>query len=185
MKTGKAPKPRLSIRYARPEEMGRVWELDRCNLSENWDLHPATDSPLNGAALSNFHRRKYESLYRPDKHKILVAVLDGRIVGLAWYCIQRDPFYGYENGMLYSVVVEPAFRRRGIGRRLVREFMLRVKRAGASYARLGVLHNNSKALNLYRALGFFDEMHSMLARLEPTRPEKAKLEAAERKRGKA
>jgi ribosomal protein S18 acetylase RimI-like enzyme len=175
------PGGRLSIRLARPEEMNDVWELDRQNLAQNWDFSPLTTEPLSRAELIRRHHAIITRWWDPSTHTILVAVRNGEILGLAWYTIEIDPLFSEKIGFLFSIVVKPSARKQGIGKRLIKTFMDRVKKSGARFARLSALHQNSVAMNLYRQAGFVDESHYMLARLEATKPEKAKAEAAARK----
>lgn len=177
----KESRGRLTIRYAKPEEMSEVWRLDRNNLSENWNMFPATDRPLKPAELVKQHRDVIARWYVPAKHKIVIAKRDGKILGMIWYTVENDLLFQVKLGFLFSIVVHPDHRQEGLGRRMLREFKNRVKRAGAKYVRLAVLHNNVKATNLYRQEGFFDDTHYMLARLEPTGPEKRKAEAKKKK----
>jgi|GEM_PF-2697667 len=174
-------KPRIRMRYAKPEDMDDVWRLDRMNLEENWNYFPATTRPLTKAELIRHHYSVLNRWYDPGKHKIVVAILGEKIVGIIWYTIDVDLLFKVNLGFLFSIVVDPEFRGQNIGKKLLKEFKNRSKRAGAKYVRLAVLHNNIKAMNLYRQMGFFDDTHYMLSRLEPTGPEKAKQEAKERK----
>lgn len=174
--------PRLSVRLARPDELDRVWELDRRNIKENWDLSPLTQAPLTRAELVRRHHQILARWWDPLHHIILIAVRGDEILGHCWYTVEPDPLFGEVVGFLFSIVVHPDSRRKGIGQRLLSEFMRRSRRKGARFARLAVLHHNWSAMNLYRQAGFVDETHYMLARLEPSKPEKAKTEAAERKR---
>ncbi len=174
-------KGRVSIRYAKPEEMRQVWAVDRDNLRENWDIHPLSGRPLREAELIREHRKLLAQWYRQEKHKVLVAVIEGSIVGVAWYGVDEDLFFPETIGFLYSLVVAPDYRQMGIGKRLMNEFKRRSQKAGARFLRLNVLQKNDNAMNLYRQAGFFMESHVMLARLEPTGPEKAKQQAAQRK----
>ncbi len=173
---------RLSIRYARPGEMEDVWRLDLFNLKENWDLHPATGGPPSLLQVAERHVESVRSWFDPSIHRMLVAVRDERIIGLVWYSLQQDRLFDFPCAFVYSVVVHPKYRRQGIARRMLNEVRRRAYKGGAKYMRLAVLHNNNRAMNLYRNLGFFEETHYLLARLEPTGPEKAKQEAAEKKR---
>ena len=179
--TKKTNKAKLKFRLAKAEEMDEVWRLDRMNLEENWNYFPATTRPMTKAELIRHHFTIIDRWFDPQKHRIVVALLDEKIVGIIWYTVDVDVLFNVNLGFLFSIVVDPEYRGLGIGKKLLREFKNRSKRAGAKYVRLAVLHNNIKALNLYRQMGFFDDTHYMLARLEPTAPEKAKQAAKKRK----
>jgi ribosomal-protein-alanine N-acetyltransferase len=57
---------------------------------------------------------------------------------------------------LLLVAVDPALRRRGIGRLLVEQVAVDARRFGATTLFLEVRENNAAARQLYRALGFVD-----------------------------
>lgn len=177
-------KLKIRFRFAKAKDMDKVWHLDRMNLDENWNYFPATTRPMTKAELIRHHISVISRWYDPDQHKIVVALLDDKIIGIIWYTVDIDLLFKVKLGFLFSIVVDPEYRGMGIGKKLVREFKNRSKRAGAKYVRLAVLHNNIKATNLYRQMGFFDDTHYMLARLEPTGPEKAKQQARSRKHQK-
>jgi len=179
-KAGK-PKGALSVRYATPKEMKTAWEIESLTLAELWDLHPTTSRPLLPGEVKEIQKREVCRRFDPNNHRMLLALRNERIVGIAWFGFERTPVFGFYTGFLYSLAVIPEERGRGVGRRLLEEVKRRSKKGGAKWLRLGVLHQNSRAMNLYRSAGFVDETHLMIARLEPTGPEKAKAEAAIRK----
>jgi len=120
-------------------------------------------------------------LFNPETDRLLVAVTPEEVAGVAWYSMQVDYVYALDHTIIYTLYVKKEFRRRGIALRLVNEVKKRSLKAGYKYVRLSVLHSNTGARNLYRHLGFFDETHNMICRLEPTGPEKRKAEARMRK----
>lgn len=78
-------------------------------------------------------------------YQLLVAVLDGSVAG---FLVGRTMAEG-EHEVL-NVAVSPAFRRRGAGRELLREFALR--RRGKIF--LEVRQSNRAAQEFYKAVGF-------------------------------
>jgi len=81
--------------------------------------------------------------------KCLVSVFhNNRFVGVG-LGILEDRFIG-----LFDIVVEPAFRNRGLGKRVVEIILHWGKKNGAKTAYLQVVSNNIPALNLYRKSGF-------------------------------
>jgi ribosomal protein S18 acetylase RimI-like enzyme len=65
---------------------------------------------------------------------------------------------------LLAIAVDPAWRERHVGRRLVAEFLNELKRRGATSAHVVVGSDNAPAIALYRSAGFGDglsyQMHS-------------------------
>lgn len=79
------------------------------------------------------------------KYDLLVAVCDGHVVGFA--VVRR---VAEDESELLNLAVEPAFRRRGVGRRLVAA--LTSGHPGVLW--LEVRESNSGARKLYKSLGF-------------------------------
>lgn len=81
----------------------------------------------------------------------------GEIVGqifLQWN--SSDPRFadGRRRGYLYSLRVKPAFRRRGLGTRLIRAAEDALRQRGMDTASIGVEKNNPDALSLYERNGY-------------------------------
>lgn len=84
----------------------------------------------------------------------LVAELAGRLVGFAALRLVPCVFYPQPHAELTELYVEPAYRRRGIGRALVAYAIERAAAAGASELVLLTGPDNHVAQALYRSLGF-------------------------------
>lgn len=82
---------------------------------------------------------------------VLVAELDGEIVGFAKYGPSRDEDLP-ETGEIYALYVLKKGQGKGIGRRLL-EFALRIQTDRRSFS-LWVLDSNEKAIKFYQHLGF-------------------------------
>ena len=82
---------------------------------------------------------------------LFVAEEDARIVGAA--------MAGYDGhrGWLYSIAVDPACRRRGIGAALVRHAVDALTSLGCPKVNLQVLPENAAAVAFYESLGFVVE----------------------------
>ena len=78
----------------------------------------------------------------------MVALVDGAPVGVALLG-RRE-----RRGWIGSMGVLPAWRRRGIGRRLLQQVQANARRAGLHAIDLEVLTRNTAALALYEAAGF-------------------------------
>lgn len=89
---------------------------------------------------------------------VLVAEMEGEIVGALVLLLRRNSRWA----RIYSVVVHPARRGLGLGRRLVLAAEARARRAGCVGMSLEVRTDNLPAQRLYRALGYAD--HAQLAR---------------------
>jgi ribosomal protein S18 acetylase RimI-like enzyme len=140
----------VPIRPFRPEDEPTVVALwDRCGLTRPWN-DPRKDV-----------RRKLA--VRPDW--FLVAEDAGAVVGTV--------MVGYDGhrGWVYYFGVDPACRRRGVGRALMAEAERLLRAEGCPKVNLQVRAGNTGAIEFYRSLGFAaDEVVSLGKRLEPDGP---------------
>ena len=140
----------MQIRPFDPNDEPAVIALwGRCGLTRPWN-DPHKDV-----------RRKLA--VRPDW--FLVAETAGAVVGTV--------MVGYDGhrGWVYYFGVEPAHRRRGIGRALMAEAERLLRAEGCPKINLQVRAGNTNAIEFYRGLGFApDEVVSFGKRLEHDGP---------------
>jgi [ribosomal protein S18]-alanine N-acetyltransferase len=89
-------------------------------------------------------------LRRPGSRLRVVEDADGSLLGYGLLLHRADSTIA----RLYSIVVAPAARGRGIGSRLLSDLELQARDAGALGLRLEVREDNADALALYRARGY-------------------------------
>jgi ribosomal-protein-alanine N-acetyltransferase len=122
-----------ALRDTRPEDLPRLWALDRLCFES-------------GIAYS---RREMEHFLRLPGARGVLAEADGELMGFA---------LGYPDasdvGRVVTLDVHPAFRRHGLGRRLLRELLARLAAAGSARTLLEVDVRNSGAIEFYRREGF-------------------------------
>ncbi|ASJ13610.1 GNAT family N-acetyltransferase [Thermococcus radiotolerans] len=82
--------------------------------------------------------------------RVLVALLDGRVVGKVTLDTVFPPY-----AEIVNLVVHPRYQGRGIGRALVEECIRISESIGHNVQFLMTEHDNLPALNLYRKLGFY------------------------------
>ncbi|MBO0698238.1 MAG: GNAT family acetyltransferase, partial [Zavarzinella sp.] len=140
----------MHIRPFQPADEDQVVALwERCNLTRPWN-DPRKDI-----------RRKLA--VRPDL--FLVGELDGVIVGTVM--IGYDGHRGWVN----YLGVDPACRRRGLGRALMIEAERLLREAGCPKINLQVRASNAEAVEFYRRIGFaVDDVVSLGKRLEHDGP---------------
>lgn len=99
-----------------------------------------------------FGREAYDASAFEDLRQIdasfFVAVVSGAFAG---YAVGWLPAHG---GELVSLAVDPALRRRGLGRRLAFAVLDDLRRQGARSCRLQVRISNLGAIDFYSRLGF-------------------------------
>ena len=121
----------ITLRLGDPGDLPAVERLERASFADPWPRH-ALMSELAPSALR------------------LPLVLEdhGQVVGylMAWRAVDQIH--------VLNVAVSPAYRRRGLGRRLIEAAVAEARRIGASEVTLEVRPSNTAALALYRTLGF-------------------------------
>lgn len=99
-----------------------------------------------------FTKRQIAQLLRDYNSVSLLAKCDGKAVGfiIGMIRVEKETLTGH----ILTLDVLPAQRRRGIGRRLLRELesMFRLKNIGVSY--LEAREDNVAALRLYERMGY-------------------------------
>jgi len=96
---------------------------------------------------ANDYSQWYQDVVREAS---LVAVKDSVVV--AAVVVVRDDAHDHVPSLAYAMT-EPALQRRGIGRRLIEESILRVAAAGMNELHLAVVRGNP-AVGLYQRIGF-------------------------------
>jgi len=88
---------------------------------------------------------------------ILVAELDGVVVGALTWFVRPGLFHGGPWGYIDELIVTAAAQGRGVGDALVAEVMRRFERAGCKEAAVATVFGNDRAAALYRKHGLVDE----------------------------
>jgi RimJ/RimL family protein N-acetyltransferase len=138
----------LAIRPADPRDAARLVELaaEVGAEEEGWLI---ADGEWRSAA---DERRYLKTIRRHDYAAVLVAEVDGEIVGRL--SIARDPHPASEHVADLGVMVARDHRGRGIGRALMESAEGWARRAGVLKIELHVFPHNEVALALYDHLGY-------------------------------
>ena len=97
----------------------------------------------------------FEQIDRNPNHELLVAELDGEVIGTLH--LMFLPSLSYQGGLraqIESVRVAASHRSRGIGKQLVEFAILRAKERGAHIIQLTTEKNRVAAHRFYERLGF-------------------------------
>ena len=121
-------------------------ELVRGGAALGWVEPPSPDevSELLGHVISAVHA---------GDAALRVAYLDRRLVGLGYWLRYARPTHR-PHADLEKIAVAPAAHGRGIGRAITVGLIADARRAGIEVLTLDARGDNSKALRLYRSLGF-------------------------------
>ena len=88
-----------------------------------------------------------------------LATAGAEVLGLAWSVPRGDALH------IKHLIIDPAHRRRGLGRRLMRDAAEQARAAGLGRWMLNVKPDNTAARALYRGLGFVERSQSAVLRL--------------------
>jgi ribosomal protein S18 acetylase RimI-like enzyme len=144
----------VAIRRARPEDYDEA-----CRLFDIADQIHRDRLPWLFAArgLHVWSREFFDGLLAGDESALFVADCGG-LVGLAHGSIRHAPdspvFVRQHWGVVDGVVVDPVWRRRGIGRALTTAVERWALDLGASWIELNVYEFNDEAVAFYRSLGY-------------------------------
>jgi L-amino acid N-acyltransferase YncA len=92
---------------------------------------------------------------RGPRHPVLVAVVDGAVVGWASLNV-FNPRQAYDHVADFSVYVEREWRGRGVGRRLLEALVARARALGYHKLVLSAFPFNEAGIRAYRRAGFRD-----------------------------
>jgi ribosomal protein S18 acetylase RimI-like enzyme len=141
--------PAVTIRRVRPGDDRLLREVRLRALTTDPGAFGSTDTEV--AARPRAFWRSWATQHATgDDHCTLLALLDGRPVGLIR--IEREPepsIFG-----IYSMWVAPEARRRGIALELLAEAERWIEAAGGSAAELNVVDRETPARRLYERAGF-------------------------------
>lgn len=135
-----------SIESLTPED----WELFKSLRLEMLSRSPAAFGS-NFDRESGFCEQEWRDFLRAF-HPIVVK-FGGQIAGTAGYLrpFEEEPF----RVKIVSMYVRPSFRREGLGRRLLKEIVLRIREeTEAEEVTLSVYRQNRQAFELYQSAGF-------------------------------
>ncbi|SCB07606.1 GNAT family N-acetyltransferase [Rhizobium hainanense] len=142
----------ITIRSALVDDVADIARLHRAIWCDAYrDLAPAD---VYQALDEEYRRMRWaDMLANPRRdQRVLLAVLDDRLVGIGAIAASFEPaFEG--RGEIKSLYVDPAIKRQGIGRRLMRDMAREFVSMGYSAIGLGVVVGNEPAIAFYRALG--------------------------------
>jgi ribosomal-protein-alanine N-acetyltransferase len=123
----------VEFRRALPSDLDSILAIERASFTIPW-----TEAVI------------LPELADDGRHLPLLASIDGEAVGFALVWVIADEMH------LVNFAVEPARRRRGIGRALLTEVLDRARQRDISMVTLEVRETNEAARVLYRDFGFVE-----------------------------
>lgn len=129
----------------------RIRSLRRDELEEAWQLHEQGFPCLDVVKREDYLKRRSRPEF--DLDQIVVAESDGELVGkievYPWLSLQKA-----RRGFIDGFVVIPAYRRQGIGTRLLLEAERRASQKGMVRIDLFVKTSNIDVIALYEKMGY-------------------------------
>ena len=136
----------LEVRDARPEEYDAAGDLVAdVYVTEGWSEHDDYTAELRDARTRAAHA------------DLLVAVLDGAVVGTVTLVLEGGPYAEAADpgeSVIRMLATAPAARGQGAGAKLVEECVTRSRAAGLSAVRLSTQQKMHAAHRVYERLGF-------------------------------
>jgi phosphinothricin acetyltransferase len=134
------------VRAARPEDLSSI--LSIYNHAIEQDTAVFDERPYTIEQLQAWFQAKQDAAM-----PVVVAELGRAVVGFATYG-QFRPWSGYKHSLEHSLYVAEASRRRGAGRALLAELIVRAQAQGAHVMVAGLSADNAASVALHEAFGF-------------------------------
>ena len=110
--------------------------------------------------------RRLERLHSSDADRVVVAELDGEVVGLAALHTSLSIEYDEPAAKLSAIVVDERHRRLGIGEALIAEMEAEARRRECCLIFLTTAERREEAHAFYRGLGFAETGRRFAKRLD-------------------
>jgi ribosomal protein S18 acetylase RimI-like enzyme len=145
------------IRLARPDDWERVRDIRLRSLTDTPDAFGATFEEESAYGQPDW--MAWIEGWEGATNTMYVAEAGGALVGMAVGSREGSA----TDAHLYAMWVDPAWRTRGVGSRLVDEVLAWARSWGSRWVILGVTENNDRAARFYERLAFADtgERHQL------------------------
>lgn len=107
---------------------------------------------------------KFKLESSPDS--VIVAVDNNRIVGMILIDIGRDPYSSQIIAQIYNFIIDPGYRTKGIGSKLIDSALEYCKVKNASVVRVNARRQVMEAIKLFQKKGFSEGFIVMEQELE-------------------
>ncbi|HEX7942446.1 MAG TPA: GNAT family N-acetyltransferase, partial [Gemmatimonadaceae bacterium] len=157
----------VTIRAAAPADLPAIGRLGALLVRMHHDLDPArfiAATPRTEHAYASFLGTQ---LGEPNI-VILVAERDGEVLGYTYAGVEGPDYMSLRGpaGVLYDIVVDPAHRGHGVGRRLLDATLAALEARGAPQVVLSTAERNEAAQRLFARAGFRPTMREMTRELD-------------------
>ncbi len=146
----------MEILKATPEHAGEISRLNDAAQKMHAEHHPDVFKyPTDASEVEGFFRYQIAA----DDNSIFIARAAGHTVGYVWCTVKRkreNPFkHGRETIYIHQISVDPEYRRKGVGRKLMEAVESLAKEEGICNLALDSWVFNGEAHAFFERLGFF------------------------------
>lgn len=159
--------PAVTIRPATQADLTAVGRLGALLVRVHHDFDPERFIPATPQTEQGYASFLRTQLDEPNV-LILVAEQDGELLGYTYAGIEGIDYMSLRGpaGVLYDIVVGPAHRGGGVGRKLLDATVLAIKTRGVSQVVLSTAERNESAQRLFAHAGFRRTMVEMTRTLD-------------------
>ncbi|HEY6088436.1 MAG TPA: GNAT family N-acetyltransferase [Gemmatimonadaceae bacterium] len=157
----------INIRRAAPNDMPTLGRLGALLVRTHHDLDPQRFIPATTGTEKGYGTFLGGQLSEPNII-ILVAERDGKVIGYTYAGLEGTDYMSLRGpaGAVYDIVVDPAYRGQGVGRKLLDATVEALKARGSKQIVLSTAEKNPTAQRLFTRAGFRPTMIEMTRQLD-------------------
>jgi ribosomal protein S18 acetylase RimI-like enzyme len=157
----------VAIRRAKVGDMTAVGKLGALLVRTHHGFDPKRFIPPTSHTARGYGSYLGSQLENPDVI-VLVAERDGEVIGYTYAGVEGTDYMSLRGpaGVVYDIVVDPAQRGKGVGRRLLEATLDALKSAGSPRVVLSTAERNEPAQRLFDRAGFRRTMIEMTRELD-------------------
>lgn len=156
----------MNIRRATPADVAAIGRLGALLVRTHHEFDPKRFIAATAGTVQGYGSFLGSQLEEP-KVIILVAEQDGEVIGYTYAGVEGFDYMSLRGpaGALYDIVVDPAHRGRGVGRKLLDATIDALKAKGSPRVVLSTAEQNAPAQRLFDRAGFRRTMIEMTREL--------------------
>lgn len=161
-------RPRLRLRPATRTDVEAIGRLGALLVRTHHELDPGRFIPATPGIEREYAAFLRRQLLNPDA-VMLVAERDGEVLGYTYAAIEGSDCMSLRGpaGVLHDLMVDPAHRSGGVGRRLLEATLAALRARGAPRVVLSAAERNDAAKRLFAEAGFRPTMIEITRELSP------------------
>jgi len=154
--------PTITVRAAAPGDAPALGRLGALLVRTHHDFDPARFIPPTPRTERGYGSFLTSQLAAPDAF-VLVADREGEVIGYTYAGLEGFDYMSLRGpaGVLHDIVVDPAHRGGGVGRRLLDATLAALRERGARLVVLSTAERNEGAQRLFARAGFRRTMVEM------------------------